>query len=451
MNKMRGSHLLIFAASLLSAGAAAAVTPTAAPEMHFRRDQLEDYKGKKENPEIPEYRPPRKSSEFGRQDEAFASAAETGVYLQAYQYLYGPYGIKQNAADRNRKLQETAQAIQDCVSGNSCDSDKQNLILTALMEYNSGKSMKQYVLTNNTYRENMRTIQDVVPDKSPHEPGFDAAKIQESLIHGSSAVGAKSAKANLFYSTGTSKPPLYQMDEKNLRLTVSEQDILGDKFINDYRDFVRGYSKIDRARDAGRYYKYIPAKPRGGGESVYVIDPSLTVDQAKLSEAESEQNNERIQKIVSNYADNVKSPTFKRFVDSADGKEKASIENPIGAEVGMGQVTGVPQIEENGQKRDATDDERFIAVARGLNAEFKDAADRSKKENEAKIRNIASGASQAPGEPIDKVGPVNVTLNPAKFDEFLDEIWPSAAVRRQRLQNGGRAEVQPRAGDPTQN
>lgn len=386
------------------------------------------------------------------QSDAYQTAAEHAVYAQAYQMYYGPYGYGTKGNENTKRqetLKKTAQAIEDCISGNSCGGDKQELILKALVQYNYGQELKRINLVNMTNKENMRSL---VPADERLEN--DQTKAMAIQTRGSNLSGGKRRDAALGHAHGSARDPYFQLpvDEtrgvkiraaNGSRQSLSPKDIeaLGPQFMNEYKTFVRKFSRADDdPKYKQRYYKYVAAR-----ENTYVLDSTpgehLT-DDKRLAEVVKEQNNPNIRKMVDDHLSVERAITTKKQM--LDGKEGMTVAGYTGGEAGLGDTAEgitVKRLDAKpGENPVATGYDRFPAIAADLNNAFKEAAEKKlNKDGGGQGRDLAqSGASmyqgQTPKQMADNMT-VGVSLEPAEFDKFLNQIWPSSKERAEVIKN----------------
>lgn len=394
------------------------------------------------------------------QADAFSTAGEQAAFVGAYQMYFGPYGRITNEEDRNKLIRETAASIDDCINGRDCGADKQEKVLKALMQFNMGQDVKRMMLTNNTNKEAMRSI-DNSADAMTRAKGqgvLSQSEIEQALGRGRDVTVDTADKVkpyqtakttNLSRSTGPTKEPYYQLNEAEVTHKIDdtylrEREILGEKFLKDYSAFLDDFSAADD-RISKRFYKYVPTKADG---KIYVYEGkgsvincykdekwcrengSLALNQERMSEVQIEQQNKKVREMIATYKQNLKPIQGFR---GEDGKAHITGEGSNPQDLGFGEMAEIdpaqfPEINfsdlmENGKISAAN---RSRAVARVVNAQFKRAADEADKEK-AKDRKIASAGEKNPNWIH------NITLSPQSFDQFLDEIWPSAAGRQKIL------------------
>lgn len=385
--------------------------------------------------------------------DSFATAAEQASFLGAYQMWYGPYGTQTDPAEREKQLRETAKAIEDCIQGRDCGEEKQKKVLKALTQYNFGQDIKRMMLTNNTNREKMASIDtsgDAVAGE--HKPGvLNQNEINAALGKGmqyeldqadpikpyqKKTIGG----ASLHRSYGSDREPVFQMKEDGIRgrhidpKYLAEREILGEQFLNDYGAFLDGYEAL-RAPQEQQYYKYVAAKD--GTTRIYESTP--TVDNEKFAEIQKSQNDPRIRKIYENYRRNLKPLTGKRRDDGkvyVDADNMGSTPEDLGfgssISINPAQVTDVDlkDLVQNGEIPDANQGRALVRI---VNQRFRETAAENEKKKAAEAkqnRSLASRNSEsAEGKPPTIT---TITLAPQDFDKFLDEIWPSAATRQLR-------------------
>jgi hypothetical protein len=349
-----------------------------------------------------------------RQSDAFNTAAEHATYLQAYQWLYGPYGISKDKKKRDELIKDTAAAIEDCLKNVNCTEAKQNLVLKALVQHNLGKETQRMALENRTNAENMKSL-------TP-----DSEKIFSSLGRGSSISGGKRRDADLRISSQNTKDPYFQLDAKKADQKFSPQELeaLGPKFLTEYRDFVRHIVKPNQKR----HYKYVEARP-----SVYTFEESTASE--KDARVAAEQGSEGMKKMLDNHLEKAQPITFSK-PQMVDGKLKADMYGENGATVGFGEVDDIVRKKEGGQNGELeriTSYDRYPVYAQSMNKIFKDkaeekAGEKANENSRAPAQN--GGASMFQGKTPQEIAEtmtVNVTLSPDTFNKFLDEIWPSSA------------------------
>lgn len=383
------------------------------------------------------------------QADAFETAGEQAVFLGAYQMSFGPYGAAQGDTKRNEILQKTATAIDDCVNGRSCGADKQELVLKALIQYNMGQDIKRMMLTNNTNKERMRSIENYGKGKDGKN-WLNTQEIENSLATGKSFTytngpdkmvranrGETSQskigkKSDISRKAGTGKDTYYQLDEGTVNASIDsnylkEREILGEQFLKDYGLFLDTYAKPEE----GAHYKFVKAR------ETYVYDEGAgkrTLDpNALFEERVQEQQKKEIQEAMKTYRQSLK-PVEGQL--QADGKMGMNLSGMRSDVIGLGEMATVnpvnfPGLNVEDLKKDGALDSagNAKAVARVVNQSIRQAA-------EAKLAEDAAAArarSPASGPPISGAKPntyVNVTLSPKTFGDFLDEIWPTKEKRR---------------------
>lgn len=373
---------------------------------------------------------------YVNQSDAYATAAEQATFLAVYQIHMGPYGVNQDPAEREKLIRETSQAIDDCINNSSsCNEEKQKKVLKALVQLNQGLDIRCMMLVNSHNRERMRSV-----------PQEDGTNVLPAYYQGTEFEYRK--KANSWKFEKIQKPTemqrtagildgqYFQLDETAARRTAlaPELEIMGANFVREYGIFVDNYTSTQR-EDGSRYYKFIPA-----GEASYEIitdrNGNRVIDQEKFETAIREQSNPTIQKIARDYQDSLAkarptiTPPSKPGADGPEGRIKIDPGfNFSDVGIGFRPDTNPPVVEnlsyEDLKKDGRLDDEgRARATVRFLNHKFRVSAE------ERIARDIASSADPAAAAKAPR-GYVNVTLDPARFDQFLDEIWPSAATREQ--------------------
>ena len=380
------------------------------------------------------------------QTDAFTSAAEHGTYLQVYQKFYGPYGEADPVARRER-LRKTAQAIEDCLQGNGqlCDESKQKEILTALSQYNYGQELKRMVLTNNTNRERLKTMD-----------GLESDKTWKALNIGSRSRGGTVTKVEGIAPTQdtTLKHRYFQLDDAKVReelnFSPEQIEILGPEFIELYKKQVRAYSgKTGDDRHAARRYKYV--SPREN-EYIYGEKDDYGPRNGIYNAVEAEQNNPNVRKIVDDHLNTVQAPKAVRPGERDEqGREKVFLEGERGATSGYRDNSTyvlVPKrdaqgklIDPNAERRELkTDPERYQHLTKNVNEVFRKSYEKKYGGGDGAEGDAlnSSGASRSPGSAAGGAGSpghthVQLSLDPVKFDEFLDEIWPTGEARKRRL------------------
>lgn len=387
-----------------------------------------------------------KPGKCSKSADAFTTAGEQASFLGAYQMWYGPYGTSANPAEREKLLRETAKAIEDCIQGRDCEETKQKKVLKALTQFNFAQDIKRMMLTNNTNREKMASIdtsddakarlnQNEINAALGRGMQYELDKADSIKPYLKKAVGG----ASLHRSYGSEQEPVFQMKEEGIRgrhidpKYLAEREILGDQFLNDYAGFLDNYEAL-RAPQEQQYYKYVAAKD--GTTRIYESTP--TVNNEKFAEVQASQNDPRIRKIYENYRRNLK-PLVGGL--KADGKVTHDGTGSTPEDLGFGAAQTIDpsdprhkgvdlkDLAQNGVIPEAN---QGRAIVRILNKDFRDSAAENEKKRAAEAkqnRSIASRNDPAEGKPPTIT---NVTLNLEKFDQFLDEIWPSAADR-QRL------------------
>ncbi len=376
------------------------------------------------------------SVSYVNQADAYATAAEQASFLAVYQMQMGPYGANQDPAEREKLIKETSQAIDDCMkNSSSCNEEKQKKVLKALVQLNQGLEIRCMMLANSHNRERMKSV--------PQEDGVDLLPVNyqgtefEYRKKANSWKYEKIQKPTDFQRTaGVRDGQYFQLDETTAKRTAlsNELEIMGANFVREYGIFVDNYTSTQR-EDASRYYKFVPV-----GEAAYEISYDANgkriVDQERLDAAINEQSNPNVQKIAKDYQERLAkarptiTPPSKPGADGPEGRVKIDPGFDF-SEVGMGfhPNTNPPTVENlsyDDLKKDGKfDDEgRARAAVRFLNHQFRVSAE------ERIARDIASASDPAAAAKAPR-GYTNVSLDPARFDTFLNEIWPNAATREQ--------------------
>lgn len=376
------------------------------------------------------------SVSYVNQADAYATAAEQASFLAVYQMQMGPFGANQDPAEREKLIKETSQAIDDCMkNSSSCNEEKQKKVLKALVQLNQGLEVRCMMLANSHNRERMKSV-----------PQEDGADLMPAAYEGKDFEYRK--KANSWKYEKISKPmemqrtagirdgQYFQLDETTAKRTAlsNELEIMGASFVREYGIFVDNYTSTQR-EDGSRYYKFVPV-----GEAAYELvfdsNGNRVVDQERLDAAIYEQSNPNIQKIAKEYQDRLATarptitPPSKPGAEGPEGRVKIDPGFDF-SEVGMGfrPDTNPPQVEnlsyDDLMKDGKLDDEgRARATVRFLNHKFRLSAE------ERIARDIASASDPAAAAKAPR-GYTNVTLDPARFDTFLNEIWPNASTRDQ--------------------
>ncbi|RZA08555.1 MAG: hypothetical protein EOP11_04530 [Proteobacteria bacterium] len=385
---------------------------------------------------------------FTTQSDAFTTAAEHAVYLQAYQMYYGPYGVankndEQATKTRNLKIKQTAIAIESCVQNKgTCGDKEQQAVLQALVQYNYGQELRRMSLTNSSNAEKMRSL-------APREEMLDNGntKAFEAMQRGSTLGGGQRKDSGISLSSGTGRDPFYQLDRARVEKPVGkdELEVLGPNFLKDYSVFVRAHSGAKRdERTMGRYYKFVQARP-----NVYTYEPAensaspiALQDAARLDENIREQNSAAVQKIVEAELKRTDAPTAIQNPDPKKSDEYV-IQGNRGESAGLNKTMDIYAPSTTGELgpdgkpllKKVEGYNRFPLLADKLNKAFETAA-LEKNGPDGNSRTPAqSGASSFQGQSPKGLGEnvtVNVTLSPERFDEFLNGIWPTS-VERQKI------------------
>ncbi len=393
-----------------------------------------------QNPEpVPEVKvDPNAPVSYVNQSDSFGSAAEQSTFLAIYQMHMGPYGLQNGPEARQKLLQETAEAIDDCVkNSSSCNEEKQKKVLKALVQLNQGLEIRCMMLANSNNRERMKSItQDKelgqLPDPVPANylgTEFEYQKQAKSWKYEK----VKSTK-EMGRSAGIPDGEYFQLNENMARRTIlsTEQEIMGANFIREYGIFMDNYTNTQR-EDGARYYKFVPV-----GEAAYAYQTdengNRVIDQERFEQAIAEQSAPQVQGIVKDFRERVAkarpeiTPPKKPGAEGADGRVKINPGVDF-SEVGIGfDPASIPPPPENIsyddlKKNGELDDEgKARAVVRFLNDRFRKAAE------EKRARVLASAPDPAAAAQAPRAY-THVTLDPAQFDQFLDNIWPSAATR----------------------
>jgi hypothetical protein len=368
------------------------------------------------------------------QSDAYGTAAEQASYLALYQSTMGPYGYLQGEEKRNKILQETAQAIDDCVNGRSCDEEKQKKVLKALVQLNQGLELRCMLLANQHNMDRLKTARDTREEfVDPLPPTYADTEFQYQKSANSWKFEKTKSNVEKGRSTGSSKTEEYfRIDENSAKTTINEQEIMGDTFIREYGIFIDNYSSTQR-EDHKRFYKFVPV----GGDTYKFAenDERKIVDQEKFETIMSEQSAKDIQSVVSGYKEKVAKakPEYKIVeVRGPNGTERKADGNAgidfqeVGMGFNPGDIQESPGVYLEDLKKDGvvTAEGKPKAVVRYLNEQFR------LKAEESKQRQIASAAD--PEEARKQKFSSTITLDPKDFDKFLDEIWPTGEKREQQ-------------------
>jgi hypothetical protein len=393
------------------------------------------------------------------QNDAFSTAGEQALFLGVYQQSFGPYGSTQGEKQRNELLKKTAVAINDCLAGSNCGPTQQELVLKALIQYNLGQDIKHMMLTNNSNASRMRSVEDYKKD-SRGKTKMDPEAIERSLAQGKkftyqggaenlaranrgeSSQSRVSERIDMSRSAGSAseKKQVFSVDEQKVgghfdRAAVQAQEIFGEKYVKDFGAILDFYSQPNISGD----YVYVKTK------DTYVYDESSgrrTLDPAsRLEEIKEEQ--QRFLKSGKPLADLKKKLSPVQFAAGADGKPIYNASGLRRDATGVGQIQTVDPNSEYAKELKVKFDDLPLnsptgnakAVTRVLNAQFKASYEKDLAEQTAKKtgRNTASASMSPPATPSPETAKT-VYLDPKKFDDFLNEIWPSSAARQARIQ-----------------
>lgn len=389
------------------------------------------------------------------QHEAFQSAAEHAVYAGAYQQHFGPFGAMN--PDREKNIRETAEAIEGCIKNRDCSGDKQEKILRALVQYNQGQAIKAVMLQNSTNAQRMitaspdsneksnvsgKTAQQVQDDRfkvvsqgldlrdvrsgDSRAPASNDVDPEKTMGRGgliSRQTTGSSRASTIARQVGSARPDVLQMDESE----IANQEILGERFVNDYRGFIRDYGAT-RPEHRNRYYQWVEAN-----ESYVLAGNRPTVnaqDEKKFNDAMKEQNLPQVQQAVEEYSRKIKAP----YLATRNGQQGwATDTHPSALGIGIAEGASNAQLlqrgNELGKALDPNDpDARYRAVTRVLNKAFRDAGNKKDASNPP----MGLANSEKKKDDVRK----RVSMSPEAFDKYLDEIWPSSVKRAEIIARG---------------
>jgi len=395
------------------------------------------------------------------QADAFETAGEQALFLAVYQRSFGPYGLDKNPKERNQLLKETAAAINDCLAGANCGAKKQELVLRALIQYNMGQDIKRMMLTNNSNKVRMQSIEDYSKD-ARGKIKLDPAAIDASLAQGKtftyengkgnlaranrgeSSQSRLSQRSTISRRASTAKDPYFSMKEDEIKSSVHPDDLknlelFGERYLKDYSAVLDRYSKPDESNQ----YKYVPVKETyvySEAEGKTALDPA-----ARFEEVKQEQERIIAGKALENFKQTLAPVSVRTLSDGRVGVDTAGFRQEV---TGLGVAQDVDQARYADKLKIQFDDinnnttldpttRNARAITRVVNAQIKSAVDERLAKDKATAAKAgrATASVQRDGRPAPIANTkVNVVLNPADFDKFLNEIWPSSAARQARIQ-----------------
>ncbi len=392
------------------------------------------------------------------QGDAFASAAEHSTFLAAHQMYFGPYGFSLGKEEQDKIIKNTAEAIDHCLKGgNDCTKSKQEMIVKALVHFNLGHQIKHMMVVNNTNRENIKSIQN--------QSQLDQAAIEESVRQGKDFIYRNETEKYLATKEGkesagtikregsTAKPRYFQLDENDVlapqqeitdAATFKNDEILGHALTQDYAMLIENYATDKNGAAEQRFYKFVSVD-NNKGEKTEVLamgkDGNPIVEE-RFAEIKKEQASPGVTEAVTKYKEVIASPQFDRRLDEKGqnivfnykegfdpeklgmGRDLAAIDpNELASTIKVDDLPTVINPETN--RAELKGINRHKATVRYINQAFKETAEDGFQKNRGPQ---SIGGSEIP------LGAISVTLDPQKFSEFLDNIWPTAE-RRRELQN----------------
>jgi hypothetical protein len=388
------------------------------------------------------------------QADSFQTAREQSTYLGWYMMNYGPYGSMVDPNQRQALIRGTAAAIDDCLNNRDCNKTKQDAVLQALVHRNLMQEVRSHMLVNSSNAENMKSMGNAKESDAALRQGLDTSQVNKR----------NPRPTPISFSSSSTRPELFQLDPASVVFNQNQQEILGPQFLNEYRGFVAMAAGIPTADPAlvrefctgnsaaedresclaqsqayrnqvrnRRFYRFVSPNP-----TTHLIQTdsngNAVVDQRAQREFEQETQHNSIKAIVRTHIEDIRSPEQR-----ADGSVA-----PLHQEIGLGKLPplnpgAIAQTVSNPRDRalllgqgEGGSQERSRAIVRSINSQFQEAVRRGQQSQEGGARGIASQSQQPTGRGATN----NVVLDPARFDDFLEGIWPSAAGR-QRILAGG--------------
>lgn len=362
------------------------------------------------------------------QHDAFRRAGEAASYLGHYYTNFTPfaYEMRDMKEDERKNYYDS---IRECVADSpKCTKEGRATVLKAMVQYNFGKQIKSMVLENNTRSENMKSID--LGAKGWRELGARAPKV---LTH------------NGRLRTGTTLKNTFRLNPyKSIAgdtsaLSDGQRAILGNNFMNEYRNFIDEYSSTTGQRGPKSRWHYVHARtsavPGGAGTSKIVADganrdPLIgknTIDHNRLDADARSQSTRGASEIVKNFKDSLHRQTVERKV-KINGKvvtretewSKTDPSDILAVDVGFGVI--VQEDPENPGKL-LTNKE----VAQGIVLKINNAI--HQKEKEVSRKKIEARKPSSSGAPAKELPPESIWVDVERFDKFLDAIWPAEIAK----------------------
>lgn len=386
------------------------------------------------------------------QNDAFQSASEQAAYLMIYQQTFGPYGSAQGDSARQKLIEETAQAIEDCMNGRSCDQQKQERVVQALIHRNNANSIRHQILANNTNRRLMGSLPTgMLSSKDRQAVLKEGASMAGVRSGGATAKSTTSGRANASIERGFGRgvEGYYQLTSPELERARQEREqrereILGPGFVQEYRAFLREASRPVNPEQ--RFYRYVDSTPqtRGDGSASVYVDEMGEMGQGRValigasrgrSQREMmELQNPRIRQIVDGYAERIRTrdDAQNAMRELRIGSHSPTIaDNKLGSHVLPGESLSNPTHRQEAMIR---------AASSSINNLFQGSAEKGAIEQASGDRSLASLSAADRAKKLQEAtrnsGVSATSENIAQFDAFLDEIWPSAERRREILSRG---------------
>lgn len=319
----------------------------------------------------------KKSEIYYPQSDAFKAAQEASTYLGTYMQNFGHFGIMRPA--REKLLAKTHESIKLCLQGSSrCTDERKVEVMNALVQYNLGKDLRRMMLENSTNYENIKSMKGAEP-----VPGLKAR---------------------------SSIPEPFKLEEKEVEAATTflmdagktkEREILGPAFVNEYRSFLNEYSNTTPEQEKWHYVaQKLP------GEDMWVLargpDGNPMVDRERFQNDQLSQHHKSVRQASEFVQKSITEPKLKKVNADTFRAESDIDEDLLTKDLGLKMYPVVNK--DTGKLLD--EQESAVAYVRVINGAVEEAQKKGKLAAEGK--KVVAGYS----------------IDPDKFRDFLDEIWP---------------------------
>ncbi|MGZ3739153.1 MAG: hypothetical protein ACXVB9_07250 [Bdellovibrionota bacterium] len=369
------------------------------------------------------------------QQDAFKRSAEAASYLAIYQQNFSDYGLAMKDPKIRAGIQKSVAA---CVTKGAGDPDcHQTDLVKALVQYNFGKELKAQFLENESRAERMKSMDFYGVNRPDLGPGSKPSRVLswENSLH-SSPVRKNS----------------FRLDPSQIAIIdpsqAADRAKLGAEFNQGFNSFVDQYtSSTGQGRNTKSRWHYVEAKSAavaGAQATIAEYDPrnlDPVQGKAKIDETAHQhdiktQSSEGVQEIVASFREQRKDAltnlTGKQKQLNQDASAKKGehvvlkdVDSIQLAYEDMGFGQSKQQLELSKQLNNGKEDPKAVAslVVVSINRAITATEKHMNDQNEAAQARMPSSAN--PNAPKPVVTP-SVTVDIKKFDEFLDEIWPSS-------------------------